>query len=256
MIAEYQRIRAADSTRPTIVNPALGVERDNYIKRGVRRNHPEDYAECVKGSAIASFGINPVVNDSPVVAGKLWIVPQGVERLVQRAGPDRLVWNCIECTRVKNPDHKVTPQQVRCEVWMSLIHGSRGLICFVHEWKLRFNKSALLGDPEMLAAVTVINRQIARLAPVLNQPTVMDAVAVALKKRDVPIAVMARRTGDALYLFAVEAVGRVRHSRICEGGAGQPASLPRQPKYQRLNYPCIQRAGVGAAPSIFQRRCL
>jgi hypothetical protein len=203
IIAEYQRIRAADPTRPVMVNLGQGVAWDNYIGRGVRRNHPEDYAEYVKGSDIASFDIYPVAHDDAAVAGKLWFVPQGVERLVQWAGPERLVWNCIECTRIQNADHKATPHQVRCEVWMSLIHGSRGLIYFVHEWKPRFNESALLSDAEMLAAVTAINRQIAQLAPVLNQPTVTKAAAVVSENREVPIAVMAKRTGDALYLFAV-----------------------------------------------------
>jgi len=186
-----------------MVNLGQGVAWDDYIGRGIRRNHPEDYAEYVKGSDIASFDIYPVAHDSPVVAGKLWFVPQGVERLIKWAGPDRIVWNCIECTRIENPDHKATPRQVRCEVWMSLIHGSRGLIYFVHEWKPRFNESALLGDPEMLDAVTALNRQIARLAPVLNCPTVTDAVAVVSENREIPIAVMAKRFGDALYLFAV-----------------------------------------------------
>jgi len=47
---------------------------------------------------------------------------------------------------------------------MSIIHGSKGLIYFVHEWQPKFNESALLSDPEMLAAVTKINRRIAELA--------------------------------------------------------------------------------------------
>jgi hypothetical protein len=201
IIAEYERIRAADPTRPVMVNLGQGVAWDDYIGRGVRRNHPEDYAEYVKGSDLASFDIYPVAHDNPAVAGKLWFVAQGVERLVKWAGPERVVWNCIECTRIENPDHKATPHQVRSEVWMSLIHGSRGLIYFVHEWKPRFNESALLSDPEMLAAVTALNRQIARLAPVLNRPTVTDAAA-APENREVPIALVAKRTGDALYLFA------------------------------------------------------
>ena len=202
IIAEYERIRAADPTRPVMVNLGQGVAWDDYIGRGVRRNHPEDYAEYVKGSDIASFDIYPVVHDNAAVAGKLWFVPQGVGRLIKWAGPERVVWNCIECTRIGNPDRKATPRQVRCEVWMSLIHGSRGLIYFVHEWKPRFNESALLSDPEMLAAVTAINRQITRLAPVLNRPTASDAVVVS-ENREVPIAVMIKRTDHALYLFAV-----------------------------------------------------
>jgi hypothetical protein len=89
----------------------------------IRRNHREDYAEYVRGSDIASFDIYPEAHDSPAVAGKLWFVPQGVGRLIQWAGPDRIVWNCIECTRIENSDHKATPRQVRCEVWIAAGFG-------------------------------------------------------------------------------------------------------------------------------------
>jgi hypothetical protein len=203
IIAEYQNIRSRDATRPIMLNLGQGVAWDDYVGRGVRRNHPEDYAEYVKGCDIASFDIYPVVHDSPEVAGKLWFVPQGVDRLVQCAGPDRIVWNCIECTHIGNPNRKPTPHEVRCEVWMSLIHGSRGLIYFVHEWKPRFNESAILRDPEMLSAVSVINREVTRLAPELNRPTVTDVVTVVSENQAVPVDIMAKRTGQALYVFAV-----------------------------------------------------
>src|SRR5678815_4753000 len=55
IIADYERIRAADPTRPILLNLGQGVAWDNYIGRGVRRNHPEDYPEYVKGSDIVSF---------------------------------------------------------------------------------------------------------------------------------------------------------------------------------------------------------
>jgi hypothetical protein len=86
---------------------------------------------------------------------------------------------------------------------MSLIHGSRGLIYFVHQFKPTSNEAALLFDPEMLAAVTTLNHQITQLAPVLNRATVPNAVKVASENADVPIDVMVKRTGDALYVFAV-----------------------------------------------------
>jgi hypothetical protein len=178
IVEEYRKIRAADPSRPVLLNLGQGVAWDNWEGRGSRTRHPEDYPEYVKGCDIVSFDIYPVVHPSPEVAGKLPFVARGVERLVNWAGTNRVVWNCIECTRINNPRAKATPQQVRAEVWMSLIHGSRGLIYFIHEWKPRVSESALLNDPEMLAAVTAINRQIARLAPVLNRPTVPDALAV------------------------------------------------------------------------------
>ena len=203
IFADYKKIQALDPSRPVLLNLGQGVAWDNYIGRGVRRNHPEDYLAYVRGCDIASFDIYPVVHDAPVVAGKLWFVAEGVQRLSHWAGPERMVWNCIECTRIGNPTNKATPQQVRSEVWMSLIHGSRGLIYFVHEWKPRFNESALLDDPEMLAAITAINRQITRLAPVLNRPTVGDAVSVEFVPKENPVAVLAKKKDGALYLLAV-----------------------------------------------------
>jgi len=56
------------------------------------------------------------------------------------------------------------PHHVRAEVWMGIVHGSQGLIYFVHQFQPKFVEAALLEDPEMLAAVTQINRQIHKLA--------------------------------------------------------------------------------------------
>jgi hypothetical protein len=203
IIDDYQKIRAADPTRPVLLNLGQAVAWDGWHGRGVRTNHPEDYPEYVKGCDIASFDIYPVVHPKPQVSGKLWYVARGVERLVKWTGGDKIVWNCIECTRIKNPANKATPQQVRCEVWMSIIHGSMGLIYFVHEWQPRFNESALLSDTQMLPAVTEINQQIIRLAPVLNSPTVSDAVSILSENENVPVAVMTKRYESATYLFAV-----------------------------------------------------
>jgi hypothetical protein len=86
---------------------------------------------------------------------------------------------------------------------MSIIHGSTGLIYFVHEWQPRFNESALLSDGRMLSTVTAINRQITELAPVLNSPTVKDAARVLSDNKDVPVAVMVKKYKGAICLFAV-----------------------------------------------------
>jgi hypothetical protein len=123
-----------------------------------------------------------------------------VERLVKWTGGKKVVWNCIECTRINNPKKKATPDQVRSEVWMSIIHGAMGLIYFVHEWKPRFNESALLSDPEMLTAVKNINARIASLAAVLNSPTVEKGARVSSDGN--PVAVMVKNHGGAIYLFA------------------------------------------------------
>jgi hypothetical protein len=203
IIEDCRNIQAKDPTRPVLLNLGQGVAWDGWHGRGVRTNHPEDYPEYVKGCDIASFDIYPAVHDKPEVAGNLWFVAKGVERLNRWTEGKKVVWNCIECTRISNPNTKATPQQVKCEVWMSIIHGSMGLIYFVHEWQPRFNESALLSDAEMLSAVTAINRQITELAPVLNSPTIENAASVSSSNEAVPVAIMTKKHNGAMYLFAV-----------------------------------------------------
>lgn len=203
IVRDYEQIRTNDPTRPVLLNLGQGVAWDNYIGRGVRRNHPEDYREYVKGCDIASFDIYPAVHDKSEVAGKLEFVAKGVERLVQWTRGERIVWNCIECTHIGNPQLKATPAQVRAEVWMALIHGSRGIIYFVHQFKPVFKEAALLDDAGMLAAVSAINREIHELAPVLNGPSIADGAAIKSSTEDVPIVSMVKHRGDTAYLFTV-----------------------------------------------------
>jgi hypothetical protein len=203
IVADYRRIKAEDATRPVFLNLGQGVAWDGWYGRGRRNQHPEDYPEYLKGCDIASFDIYPANHEHREVHGNLWFVAKGVERLAQWAKDEKPVWNCIECTAIGYPKDKPAPQQVRAEVWMSLIHGSRGVIYFVHQFKPKSDIAALLHDPEMLAAVTRLNRQITGLAPVLNRPAVRDAVSVRSKNPAVPVATMVKQLGGATYLFAV-----------------------------------------------------
>src|SRR4029079_12982118 len=140
-----------------------GVTWDQYIGCGVRRKHPEDYAADIRACDIASFDIFPACHDKPDVAGKLWLVADGVSRLRKWAGDERPVWNCIECTHISNPSAKATPQQVKAKVWMSIVRGSRGIDYFLHQFKPTSIEAGLLADQEMPAAVTAINKQIQQL---------------------------------------------------------------------------------------------
>ena len=199
----YERLRARDPTRPVLLNLGQGVAFDNYIGRGTRRNHPEDYAEYIRGCDIVSFDIYPAVHDHPEVAGKLEFVARGVERLRSWSQDRKVVWNCIECSRISNTKVKPTPLQIRAEVWMSLIHGSRGIIYFVHQFEPTSDEASLLRDPELLAAVTTINQQLLELAPVLNSRTIDGAVSATCDATDGKVATMCKRYGDSIYLFAV-----------------------------------------------------
>jgi hypothetical protein len=202
IVEHYRKLRQTDPTRPVLLNLGQGVAYDNYIDRGVRRNRMEDYPQYVHGCDIASFDIYPVAHDSPEVAGKLEFVGLGVQRLVEWTDGKKPVWSCIECTRIDGRGGKATPSQVRSEVWIALIRGARGLIYFVHQFKPDFQEAALLNDPEMLAGVTAINREIKELAPVLNSPSLADVVKVTNLDGS-PVAAVVKRHEGTTYLFAV-----------------------------------------------------
>lgn len=214
IVADYQRIRSKDPTRPVLLNLGQGVAWDGWYGRGVRTNHPEDYPEYIKGCDIVSFDIYPAVHDRPAVAGKLWYVARGVERLRRWSEGKKVVWNCIECTRISNTKVKPTPEQVKAEVWMALVHGSQGLIYFCHQFQPQFIEAGLLADAEMAQAVAAINRQIHDLAPVLNSPAVPHGVTVTCQaeKTDAerarmlqtgPVAAVLKRHGNSMYVLAV-----------------------------------------------------
>jgi hypothetical protein len=248
---DYRRLRQRDASRPILLNLGQGVAFDDYIGRGVRRNHPEDYPEYLQGCDIASFDIYPAVHENEAVAGKLEFVARGVQRLRHWTDDKKIVWNCIECSRIGNPDVKPTPRQIRSEVWMSLIHGSRGLIYFVHQFEPTFREASLLDDAELLPAVTAINRQIHELAPVLNSPTVDDAVAITSSDADVPVAAMCKKHDGATYVFAVSM--RDRATRATLKLAATPAT-PATPAAQAAVATEAEVLGEGRAVAVREGR--
>jgi hypothetical protein len=214
IVQDYRKIRGNDPTRPVMLNLGQGVAWDGWYGRGVRTNHPQDYAQYVRGGDIISFDIYPAIHDNPAVAGRLWYVARGVDRLRGWAGGERIVWNCIECTRIGNTKIKPTPQQVKAEVWMSIIHGSQGIIYFCHQFQPRFIEAGLLADEEMARAVEKINYEIQGLAEVINSPVLANVAAVTVSPAEVSpdmarllgpqgIAIAARKHQGATYLFAV-----------------------------------------------------
>jgi hypothetical protein len=203
IIEAYRKIKERDPTRPVMLNLGQGVAWDGWYGRGPRTNHPEDYARYVQGGDIVSFDIYPTVHDKPAIAGKLWYVASGVERLRGWAGGERIVWDCIECTRIGNTKTKPTPQQVKAEVWMSIIHGSQGIIYFCHQFQPRFIEAGLLADEEMARAVGTINRQVQSLAEVINSPSLAKAATVTASPAEVSPD-MARLLGPQGVVMAVK----------------------------------------------------
>ncbi|MGO8703829.1 MAG: hypothetical protein ACLQVA_08425 [Candidatus Brocadiia bacterium] len=201
VIAKYEAFHKADPTRPVFLNLGRATAWDELPDRGERSRHPEDYVEYAKGCDIASFDIYPVAQNDPRSKNRLDLVGRGVERLVKFTDGRKPVWNCIECTRIDGGD-KPSPKQVKAEVWIALVHGSRGIVYFCHAFKPKEDDHAILDDPENLAAVTAINGRIRELAPVLNSPTVAGALKVESSNVDLPVAALVKKHGGASYVFA------------------------------------------------------
>jgi hypothetical protein len=201
IVRDYQQIQKKDPTRPVLLNLGQGVAYDQYIGRGTRRNRPEDYPEYIRGCDIVSFDIYPAVHDRPEVAGKLEFVARGVKRLREWASDTQVVWNCIECSRISNTKRKPTVDEIRAEVWMSIIHGSRGLIYFVHQFEPNFVEASVLQDSELLAGITAINEQIHSLAAVINSPEQKVLTKLSSSKGDATIATSWRSHRGKDYCF-------------------------------------------------------
>jgi hypothetical protein len=224
IVEDYRKTAAADPSRPVLLNLGQGVAWDGWHGRGVRTNKPEDYPEYCKGGDIVSFDVYPANHDRPDVAGKLEFVPKGVARLREWTGDRKPVWCCIECTPFDGPARKPTPANVRTEVWMALIHGARGLIYFVHVFKPRFIEAGLLADAEMAQAVKAVNAQVRDLAPVLNSPSVREAVKVVSSAAGIPVDVLVKRYDGSTYVFAVAMRGAPTKATFAVAGLPAKAS--------------------------------
>ncbi len=208
MLGRYRSMQLRDATRPVLLGLGKGVAWDAWKGRGNRTSHPEDYPEYVKAGDIVAFDIYPAAETDPALTGKLEVVAQGVKRLVQWAGPDKTVWNTIGASRVNNHAASVDPEQIRAQIWMSIINGSRGIIYFVHQFKPNFVEATWFNEPELATAIRKINQRIQTLAKAILSPASNDVFSASIRDSHgtaLPaehIAITSRREGCTSYVFA------------------------------------------------------
>ena len=131
IVEKYEAIRKADPTRPVFLGLGQGVAWDGWYRpRRAHRITPRTTPSTSRDATSSRSTSTPWRTDNPQVKGKLDFVALGVERLVKWTDGRKIVWNTIECTRIESGHGKATPKQVKAEVWMSLVHGSRGIHVF------------------------------------------------------------------------------------------------------------------------------
>lgn len=218
LMRRYQAMRATDPSRPVFINFGQGVANPTWVGRGstcARLDHDAYYAAATKAGDIVSFDIYPAAEErQPHIKGRIDLVAAGIERLRRWAAPEARVWSFVETTHIKSPGRRPTPAEVRAEVWMAIVHGARGIVYFVHEWKPTFRDDAMFRYPEIVREVATINAMVARLAPAINAGKPVDVRIEATTR----IATLAREHGGALYVVAVNMERKETEARLLVNG--------------------------------------
>lgn len=199
VVRRSREMKALDPTRPVMLNFGQGIANEFWNGRGPCTGDQKYYDVAAQDADILSFDIYPVGSSTPEVKGRLEYVARGVTNLAAHASAGQDIWAILETTAL-DPAVRVTPAQLRAEVWIALIHGAKGLVYFVHEFKPTFREDAIFRYPDIVGEVTRTDRIIGSLAPVLNTPNVSGKV---VQKSSAPIAAMVKLHDNVLYIFAV-----------------------------------------------------
>jgi hypothetical protein len=205
IVADYTKLKSADSSRPVLLGFGRGVADTQWSGRGGCTGQTTTYYPvAVRGGDIIAFDIYPVAS----YQGRLEFVARGLDNLrawIAMAGQRRIIWNAIEAVPIHS-GAVPTATQERAEIWMSIIHGSRGIVYFVHQFNADegrlIREDGIFNFPTLANAVRAINAEVTSLAPVLNSPdVVLDGVSLEPKAEAVDT--MVRRYQGAIYLFAI-----------------------------------------------------
>lgn len=205
--------------RPVLLQLGMGVAWEAWKGRGVRFGRMEDYPEYVAGGDIVSFNVYPVTSQIEGVTGRIDLVGVGVDRLKDWTTEDQPAWSAIGLTRIGNPDVLPTPAEIQAQIWTAIIHGARGLVYFVHQFKPDFNAAAILADPAGMAAIKAENSRIQSLAPVLMDGTALPDAATTTSEVDI----RAFSHAGKRYVFAVSRTGATSTATIRFQGASTKA---------------------------------
>ena len=156
VLRRYRELRVADPTRPVFLNFGQAVA--NPRGSAAAPSAADPAAGLLHGQPAAAPTSSrstsiPLAEERQTTswAGSSWSA-QGVANLqAMVAKPGQPVWSAIETTHINHPLAAPTPQEVRSEVWMALIHGANGIFYFVHEWQPSFREDGVFRYPEVVA---------------------------------------------------------------------------------------------------------
>jgi hypothetical protein len=199
----YNAWKAADSTRPVLLNLGQGVTNINYIGRGTCTGNWQMYSGYIQGCDIVSYDIYPVSSSDATIRGNLWYLAKGVDSLRSWGHDQKPVWDWIECTAV-HQNITPTPAQIKYLVWSSIIRGANGIQYFACKMpgQTGADYNGVLNDAVTLAAITGFNAEIKSLAPALNSNDAPTRASVQSSNGSVPVSILVKQCRGGLYIFA------------------------------------------------------
>jgi hypothetical protein len=197
VVDAYQTMTTNDPTRPVYLGLGQGVADPTWYGRGSCVGDTSRYPVYARGGDILGFHVYPVNSGVPIET-----IATGMENLLSWSKHEKPIISVIEASSVDGTA-RPTPEQIRAEVWISLIHGAAGIEYYCHRFKPDFSETDCLDNAPAAAALTEINAQITALADVLNTAALGDAVRVRSAVSGVPIDTRVIRVGTATYVFAV-----------------------------------------------------
>ena len=208
IIADYEKIKKSDPSRPVYLNLGRGVAHTTWSGRGKCAGNTDLYKinnnGYLKGCDLASFDIYPVNSREPQVKNNLTYVAKGIQNLIEWSNYSKPMWCWIETSKIsKSAERKPTPAEVKSEVWMALIHGAKGVGYFCHSFLEKMDEAAPLHDAEMSAGLKEINAQVTSLARVLNSENTKGYAAVNSSNSEIPVDIMTKKVSGTDYIFAI-----------------------------------------------------
>lgn len=204
IINYYKEVKQKDPDHPFYLNLGQGVSYTNWFGRGECTGKTDMYPQYLKGCDIASFDIYPVNSEDTIIKDKLWMGAKGIDSLKRWTNYNKPIYTWLETTLIgKDSPRKPTPEEVKAQVWMAIIHGANGIGYFCHSFYPTSDEAALLHDKQMLAGIQEVNNTITSLAVVLNSESKPGYAAVNSSNSKVPVNIMAKHLDKTHYLFAV-----------------------------------------------------
>jgi hypothetical protein len=208
IISLYKQFTTVDPNRPIFLGLGQGTgwnANSCYYGRGsvccAAGRGFEDYPEYIEGADIVASDVYPENDGNP-----LWWISRTTDRLRYWSNYAKPVWQWIELVNFGGSSSvTLTPAEVEAEVWMSIIHGARGVGYFVHQFAPVFEEDSIFfpEHADVEAAVAKTNIQLAGLARPLNEPPVANGVTVTSANPNASINVLLKRYGGSTFVLAV-----------------------------------------------------